>query len=40
MRRSRESTAANCWEAVGFLEAEIDDLVARGVIAVEPAEEE
>ena len=25
---------------VGFLEAELDDLVARGVIAVEPAEEE
>lgn len=27
-------------ESVGFLEAEIDDLVARGVIAEEPAEEE
>ena len=26
--------------SVGFLEAELDDLVARGVIAVEPAEEE
>ena len=33
IRRAWESTAAICWPAVGYAEADIDELLARAIVA-------